>query len=183
MRSVTQQLAWCAIEIYFYSQDEATSTWGAKSASQNSDNFHVPVNALPDQTHSMPRQPITKSHTNFGLYTYFLVPYSLSYKSFLPSGPFCNSLGTCEQGLPSSWSVKVFVSPELSSLVIFNSIQHRGAGESLLAMFSFRWNVEIQQRKRHDCQLVAELRTHYSPFLLCSLSVVAAISCSQGLRP
>lgn len=121
MRSVTQQSAWCAIEIYFYSWDEATSAWDTKSANQNSDNFHVPVNVPPDQTHSMPRQPITKTHTNLGLYTNFLVPYSLSYKSFLPSGPFCNSLDPWEQGLPSSLSVKVFVSPELSSLVIFNS--------------------------------------------------------------
>ena len=49
-------------------------------------------------------------------------------------------------------------------------------------MFSFRWNVEIQHRERHDCQLVAGLRTHCSPFLLCPLSVVAVISCPQGLR-
>ena len=105
----------------FYSWDEATSAWDTKSSNQNSDNFHVPVNVPPDQTHSMPRQPITKTHTNLGLYTNFLVPYSLSYKSFLPSGPFCNSLDPWEQGLPSSLSVKVFVLPELSSLVIFNS--------------------------------------------------------------
>ena len=126
----------------------------------------------------MLRQPITKSHIDFGLYTYFLLPSSLSYKIFLPSGPFCNSLDPWEQGLSSSWSVKVFVSPALSSLVIFNSTQHRGATESSLAMFSFGWNVEIQQRERHDCHLVAELRNS-----LLSIPVVPTLWWLSSLVP
>ena len=79
-------------------------------------NFHVPVNALLDQKHSVFSQPIPKAKpvlgsilTSFFLLTprntdyvapanqrfsifLFLVLYFLSYKSFLPSTPFCTSL-------------------------------------------------------------------------------------------
>ena len=83
---------------------------------------------------TQPIQPIPKHQASSGLYTYFPVPYSFSVflfllphsfsrKSLLPSAPFCSSLSPWGQRLPAWWSIKesLFVSPKLSSWIIFNS--------------------------------------------------------------
>ena len=78
---------------------------GCQLANQNLDNLRVLVNALLNQKHSTFHQLIPKHQANSPnkvdfvaaanqIFSIFLsvVLYSLSYKSFLPSAPFCCSL-------------------------------------------------------------------------------------------
>lgn len=85
-------------------------------------NSRAPINAPLHQKHSVSGQPTPQSQANSGIYTYFLVPYSLSiflilvlysssYKSFLPSVPFCNSRGPWEWRLPASCGVESLYHP------------------------------------------------------------------------
>lgn len=81
------------VEITFQAQNGATTALSAMSANQNLENFRVSVHVPIDQKFPLFCQPFPKCQANFGLYTYFLVPYSfslpsfysLSYKSFLSS--------------------------------------------------------------------------------------------------
>ena len=86
---------------------------GFQVSKGNLDNFFVPVNAPFDRKCSLSNQTISERQANSGLshpnqidyvapanqiFSIFLllVLYSLSYKSFLPSIPFCSSLkGDC----------------------------------------------------------------------------------------
>lgn len=54
------------------------------------ENFQVPVSALPAQKCSVPSEPIPKHQANFGLCA--LLPYSSCHISFLTSTPFRSSL-------------------------------------------------------------------------------------------
>lgn len=98
----------------------------ATSTNWNLNNFQAFISVSLDQKCSISSQPIPKHQAKSGLYTYFPVPshskqswslaprqsdifyclflvlYSLSYKSFLPSALFCHS----PKGKSVSWSVK-----------------------------------------------------------------------------
>lgn len=112
------------VEIPFFAQ-EAASTWGPTPSNWNLDNFCVLIIAVLNQKHRLASQPIPNAKPVLALLTtnrfcyvapasqifsncLFHVLCTLSYRSFLPSTPFCSSpKGDCLDH------------PKLFSLIIF----------------------------------------------------------------
>ena len=111
--------------------------------------LRVPVNARLDRKHRMFHQP-TRQRQLWALYwfprplltshfPFFLLPYSSSSESFLPSAEVPSFLvfenGNCSLGsIESTW----LLSPQLSSLIMFNNTELKTASVLLNGWKSFR---------------------------------------------